>query len=118
MGYTHSLANFLKPPYRSNCYDYTEYNFTSRQDCIDTCMIELSRKHCNTLPLFTLMQTETTANFKYKKRNAECIYKFNILLYCEQKCYRKDCSADFFSAAILSEVGDFSLMIILILFDV
>lgn len=54
----------------------------------------------------TLMQTKTTADFKFNKSNAECIYKFNILLYCEQKCYRKDCSADFYSATILSEVSE------------
>lgn len=33
LGYSHSVGHFLKPPYRSNCYDYTDYNFTSRQDC-------------------------------------------------------------------------------------
>ena len=68
-------------------------------------MIELGKKHCDTLPLFTLMETETAADFKFNKQKAECIYKFNILLYCEQKCYRKDCVADFFSATILSEVS-------------
>ena len=33
LGYSHSVGHFLKKPYRTNCYNYNEYNFKSRQDC-------------------------------------------------------------------------------------
>lgn len=51
------------------------------------------------------METEKTADFINRKDNVECFYRFNIGLFCEQKCYRKDCSADFYTASILSEVS-------------
>lgn len=121
------MANFLKPPFKTNCYNYTEFNFTSRQDCkymmlsfcelkvinfvlltlsgIDTCKIQLTKNHCNTLPLFTLMEPSFTADFINRQENVDCFYKFNINLYCEQRCFQKECESEYYTATVLSEVS-------------
>ena len=66
--YHKTTIDLLGKPYKTNCFDYRQKGFNSRNDCINKCRLEMLRKAINGWPEFY-------AN--YDKESDEYLFRFH-----------------------------------------
>lgn len=95
LGYKSFKSRLLRAPFASDCLDYTQYGFKSRDDCYSSCIFEKTVDKTNKLPFAVIIddRTHTEEILSYvdiqNATTSKLIHEIHDI--CSRKCRYHDC---------------------------
>ena len=89
--FEHSSIRLLAAPFKSDCIDYKQLRFNSRDHCINNCLVDRLSSCCHKFPLAVVLPNSVG---NYSLPVAKTSQK--IINYCRHKCQQLDCLLDVF----------------------
>ena len=96
------LIETLPSPFETNCIDYKDIDFQSKNDCTNHCLISLTKKRCNQWPGEVFADKSVNDTFLKNFRQMECFGK-QTEKYCNNKCQHNNCVQYLFTTEELNE---------------
>src|SRR5205807_1850440 len=79
----------LPSPFTTNCINYTNNGYESRQECIDLCRAKIINKKCNIWPQF--LSAKSNVGLKQSKLCINTYKLFSTPKQCFKRCSHLDC---------------------------
>ena len=101
--FTVNSYNLLKSPYPTNCLNYTETEYLSRNDCIRKCKINRSVDNCGVVSFqMDVYRNEPNVTFAETEDQINCVKNLSLKKSCRKACPKYDCFKQHFLTKIAS----------------
>lgn len=105
LSYRHFRSVRLPYPYTTKCIHYPDWKFESKEECLNTCLTNLTIKHLKRVPFSVLIDQPIEYNiFTWSESKNETL-KAVIAQYqlkCRSRCAHSNCIHDVYSPIVLS----------------